>query len=297
KYLPYIALLIIGSVWATTVPLIKIAVSTGLKPFGITFWELVVVCLVLGVIVFVRGYKVSFTKKHLVYCFVLSILGTLFPNAFSYIAAAQLPAGIMAIIIATVPMCALTVALLIKNEALSARRLVGILIGLCAMIMLAAPGTSLPDPTKAIFILVAFIAPLCYGIESNYIAAKAPKSLHPVATLFIASLIALPIAGVISFFSDQFFVPSIFAGNALSNAELAIVAFAFAHAFAYSGYMWLVSLAGPVFTSQIAYIVTIIAVALSWYFLNEEYTGFVWAALGLILFGLTLVQPRSQNPE
>lgn len=295
KLLPFVALFVIGIVWATTVPLIKIAVSDGLQPFGITFWEVVVVSSILFCVILIRGYKVSLKREHLFYCFVLSLTGTLFPNAFSYIAMAELPAGIFAIIIATVPMCVLVIAILLRSEPLAAKRIFGILLGVAAMVMLAIPESNLPDPQKAIYILVAFIAPLSYGIEGNYISLKAPKDFHPVSVLFVASLIALPISGVISIVSGQFFVPNILQGNSFSDAELAILAFASAHAFAYAGYMWLVGLAGPVFTSQIAYVVTTTAVALSAFFLGEEYSNFVWVALIMMMFGLVLVQPKTED--
>lgn len=295
KLLPFVALFIIGIVWATTIPLIKIAVSDGLQPFGITFWEVVVVSSILFCVILLRGYKVSLKREHLHYCFVLSLTGTLFPNAFSYIAMAELPAGIFAIIIATVPMCVLITALLLKSEPLAAKRIFGVLLGVAAMVLLAIPESSLPDSEKAIYILIAFIAPLSYGIEGNYISLKAPKNLHPVALLFVASLIALPISGIISIVSGQFFVPNILQGNSFSNAELSILAFASAHAFAYAGYMWLVNLAGPVFSSQVAYIVTVTAVSLSWYFLGEEYSNFVWVALIMMIAGLVLVQPKTET--
>lgn len=297
KLLPFVALFIIGIVWATTVPLIKIAVSDGLQPFGITFWEVAVVASILLCVILIRGYHVSLKREHLKYCFVLSLTGTLFPNAFSYIAVAQLPAGIFAIVIATVPMCVLVIALLLRTEPIAAKRIFGILLGVAAMVLLAVPESSLPEPEKAIYILVAFVAPLSYGIEGNYISLKAPKDLHPVSVLFVASLFALPISGIICVLSGQFFVPNIINGNAFSNAELAILAFASAHAFAYAGYMWLVGLAGPVFTSQIAYIVTVTAVTLSWYFLGEEYSNFVWVALIMMLGGLALVKPSAPSDK
>lgn len=297
RLLPFVALFIIGIVWATTVPLIKIAVSSGLQPFGITFWEVAIVSSILFVVILVRGYKVSLKREHLKYCFVLSLTGTLFPNTFSYIAAAELPAGIFAIIIATVPMCVLVIALMLKTEQVAGKRIFGILLGVAAMVLLAVPESSLPDREKAIYILIAFVAPLSYGVEGNYISLKAPKDLHPVSVLFVASLIALPISGIISIFSGQFFVPNILSGNSFSNSELAIIAFASAHAFAYSGYMWLVGLAGPVFSSQIAYVVTVTAVSLSWYFLGEEYSNLVWFALIMMLGGLALVQPNTATPN
>ncbi len=52
-------------------------------------------------------------------------------------------------------------------------------------------------------------------------------------------------------------------------------------------------LAGPVFSSQVSYVVTLAGVFLSALILSESYSSWVWMALVLMLAGLTLVQPRA----
>ncbi len=79
--------------------------------------------------------------------------------------------------------------------------------------------------------------------------------------------------------------------------EWAILGSAVAHASAYSGYMWLIGLAGVVFTSQIAYVVTGSAILMSMAFLGEAYSAWVWLAVALMAAGLTLVQPAGRMPE
>ena len=79
------------------------------------------------------------------------------------------------------------------------------------------------------------------------------------------------------------------------TAEWALFCSTLAHVVAYSGFIWLVSIAGAVFSSQIAYIVTIAAVLLSAWFLDERYSGWVWAALVFMIGGLALVRPRGST--
>ena len=76
--------------------------------------------------------------------------------------------------------------------------------------------------------------------------------------------------------------------------EWALLASSILHVAAYTGYIWLVSQAGVVFASQIAYIVTIAGVLISALALHEAYSGWVWAALGLMITGLAIVQPRKR---
>ena len=54
----------------------------------------------------------------------------------------------------------------------------------------------------------------------------------------------------------------------------------------------LVSHAGPVFASQVSYIVTSTGVLWSMLLLKEGYSGWVWLAFALVMLAITLVQPR-----
>ena len=75
-------------------------------------------------------------------------------------------------------------------------------------------------------------------------------------------------------------------------AEGALVLSALTHAMVYSVYVWLVGRAGAVFTAQTSYLVTGFGVIWSIALLSESYSGFIWAAMALMLAGLFLVQPR-----
>jgi drug/metabolite transporter (DMT)-like permease len=63
------------------------------------------------------------------------------------------------------------------------------------------------------------------------------------------------------------------------------------HAVAYTGYVWLVGKAGAVFSSHVAYVVTLSAMALSAIFLGEAYSPYALTSLALMIGGLMLVQP------
>ena len=71
-----------------------------------------------------------------------------------------------------------------------------------------------------------------------------------------------------------------------------MIASGFLHAFAYSAYVWLVGRAGSVFAAQVSYLVTLFGLGWAMLFLDEAYTGWVWAATALLMGGMALVQPR-----
>jgi len=290
-------LIVLGVVWGLTIPLTKIAVSTGHKPPGLIFWQLVVVTLLLSVVAFMRRTGPVFDSRHLRYFAMLGLLGTILPNSISYLAVAHLPAGVMGIVIASVPMFTLGIDLGINSERPSYRRVLGVCLGAAAVVLLIGPQASLPEPEQAFYVLVALVAPLCYGLEGNYIASRSPPQADPVATLLGASAIGTVMALPIALATGSWVNPLLPWGA----AEWALVISSALHALAYTGYIWLVGVAGAVFSSQIAYVVTVSAVFLSALILRESYSGWVWSALVLMIAGLALVQPRPatqslQNP-
>jgi len=67
------------------------------------------------------------------------------------------------------------------------------------------------------------------------------------------------------------------------------------HMIAYTGYLWLLGRAGAVFTSQVAYIVTLTGVITSIVFLGERYGALLWIAVALMLLALALVKPVNKS--
>lgn len=291
--LSFLGLLVFGLTWGTTMPLTKIAVSTGHQPMGLIFWQMLFGVFLLGAIVLWRRIRVPLDRPHIVYYLGIAFIGTLIPNSFSFLAAAQLPAGIMALAIATVPMFSLMIALAIGNERFRVSRLLGIALGVTAMMLIALPEASLPMPGQTVWVFVALIAPLCYGFEGNYVAKYVPRGLNPIAALWGASFLGIFISLPWAVFSGQYvdlFKP-------WAAPEWAMLGSSVAHAVAYAGYMWLVGFAGVVFTAQIAYVVTVAAIAISIVFLGESYSAWVWISVAMMMGALMLVQPAGRLPE
>jgi drug/metabolite transporter (DMT)-like permease len=256
-----------------------------------------VVAVVLGLVLiarrafFRRRLRIPLDRTSLVYYAVVAALGTVIPNIFSYWAMTQLPAGIMAIIVASVPLFALAIAVATRLEPFAAGRVLGVCLGGASVVLLVGPDASLPEPEKALFVLVALVAPLCYGMEGNYIARFAPPAIDPVVTLFGASVIGGIVTAPLSLAAGAWVAMP----GAFDAPERAIVLLSMLHAGAYTGYVWLVRRAGPVFSSQVAYVVTLSAMALSAIFLQEGYSAYALASLALMLAGLALVQPPPRN--
>ncbi len=281
-------LVTLGLGWGMTQPLGKMATMTGHGPFGLIFWQLVVCVLVLGGLSAVRGKGLVLNRATLKFYVIVAVMGTLVPNATFYISAAKLPSGIMSIIISAVPMLAFPLALLVGMERFAVKRLVGLLLGLAAVAIIAAPGAVLPDPAMAAFLPVALIGPLFYAMEATYVARHGTAGLDAVQAMFGASVVGLLLCLPLTLATGQFIDP--LAG--FGRPEAALVGSSVIHALMYAGYVWLASRAGSVFAAQCSYIVTGAGIFWAMALLGERFSPFVWLAVVLLLCGVALVNPR-----
>ncbi|MBB5515163.1 drug/metabolite transporter (DMT)-like permease [Rubricella aquisinus] len=289
----FAALLLIGALWGMTIPLTRIAVSTGHDPVGLIFWQLLIGTIALGGLTFARGRRLPLGRAYWGLFIVVALIGTLIPNSFSYRAAVHLPAGIMALVIAMVPMFAMPIALGLRLERPRLGRFVGVGLGAIAVAMIVGPETSLPAGVAAVWVAISLIAPLCYGLEGNYLAWKGTRGLDPVEVLFGASLFGLILVTPFAVTGGRF----VSLTDGLGAAELAVLSSGVLHAAAYAGYVYLVGRAGSVFASQVAYLVTAFGVIWSMLLLGERYALWVWLAFGLMLAGMALVQPRPADQQ
>ena len=284
-------LVAVGSAWGLTIPLTKIAVSTGFHPLGLIMWETAIGATLIAMFLVCQRRRARWRWRHLRLLLFVACVGTMIPQVFSYRAAAELPAGVMAILIALVPMLSLPIALVIGQELFQARRGIGVVLGAIAVVMIFAPETSLPDPAKAGFVFVALMASVCYAVEGNVVAWWGTDGLGADEILLGSSLIGFVSVAPIALATNTAINPF----GAWSEAHLALVALSALHICAYTAYLWLVRHTGPVFAAQVAYLSTGTGVLWSILILSESYSIWIWAALIVMLAGLSLVRPISET--
>ena len=283
-----LVLLAIGATWALTLPLTKIAVSTGHKAFGLMLWQLIVGASVMSLIGLFRRRALPMNAAALRTYVAIALIGAILPNSFTYSAAAHLPAGVLAILLSMIPMLAFPIALGLHLDRFETRRLMGLILGLIAVLLIVLPDADLSGSIPAVWVLAVLVACTCYGFEGNYIAKWGTAGCDPLEVLWGATLVGSILVLPLVWFSDQW-VPL-----RLGAAEQAMITLSILSVLAYSGYVWLVGRAGPVFAVQVSYVVTIFGVLWSSLILSERYAGLVWLSLALMLMGMALVQPRQK---
>lgn len=284
----FLVLACMGAGWGMTQPLSKIAVSEGYRHFGLIFWQLAIGAAILGVIQFWRGVKLRLDRDALFFYTLIALVGTIIPNSASYEAIRHLPSGLTSILLSMVPIFAFPIALMLGNERFDAQRFLGLVVGLIGVLLIIGPEASLPERAAVIFVPVALISSLFYAMEGNIVARWGTSGLTPIEVLYGASLIGTLLALPLALGSGQFIDPR----PPWGLPDVALVLASLIHVTVYTLYVWMVGRAGPVFAVQVSYLVTGFGVLWAILILDESYSGWVWSAMGVMMIGMFLVQPR-----
>ena len=285
--LAWAVLLGVGLGWGSGQLLSKIATGTGFHPLGMAFWQTVIGIVVFTGAVLLRGERLPLSRAHLGFYLVCGLIGTALPHTLSFAAIRHLPVGVQSIVLSSVPMMTLLLSLPLGLDRAEPVRLLGLGLGMVAVLMIALPEASLPDPEQAAWIVLPVIVSLSYAAENVFISRARPPGMSSpqvmcgltwgsvllVAPAMVASGGWVPLAGP-------------------GPAELALAGTSLVHAVCYLGLVWLIGHAGPVFASQVGYVVTGAGVAWGMVVLGERHSPWVWGALALMLAGLALVRPR-----
>ncbi len=291
KFGLFIILAVMGAGWGITQPLAKIAVSEGYRAFGLIAWQLAIGATATGAVLALQRRRLRFDRPAMRIYLIIALIGTVLPNSASFEAARHLPAGLISILLSLVPLFAFPMALALGNERFAWGRFLGLVLGLCGVLVIVAPEASLPDRAMIVFVPVALIAPIFYAMEGNVVARWGTGGLSPIEVLCGASLVGTVIAMPLAVATGTFVNPFIPWGA----PEWALVSSSLIHVSVYTTYVWLVGRAGPLFAVQVSYLVTGFGVLWAILLLGESYSGWVWTAMIVILTGVFLVQPRPRS--
>ena len=288
----FLILIILGLGWGLSFTLGKIAITAGGTPIGLTFWQSLFSGLVLLAYVFFRHGKIIFPKIMFLPIVIITFLSVVIPNIIFYACVEHLDAGVLSISVSVIPLFTYLIALGLRMDKFKGRRVIGLITGFCALLILILPENSLPDKRDIPWVLLALNCALCYALENIYIDRLALQNFGPIRLVCAVSFVSALITFLLSLVMDQFFILQ------PTNLYLFIstLGLGFISATAYSIFIYLIGRAGSVFSSQVGYLVTFFGVVWGIIILGESHSVFVWISLAMIMMGIFLVQPK-QNSE
>ncbi|HXV22706.1 MAG TPA: DMT family transporter [Alphaproteobacteria bacterium] len=285
-------LLAAGLSWGATYSLAKIAaMQEGAYPLGIALWQGVFGMVILSLVETTRRRRLPFDYVHLRFYLICGLLGTAIPSTLYFYAAPHLPAGVLAITLGLTPLLTFVGALLFRLDYYAPGRLLGVALGVAAMLMIALPQTSLPERGAAIWVAVALAAALSYAVENIIIARLRPPRTQSLTLLWgmmlVATLALLPVV-----LATESFVPFAWPWGTL---EWTIFGMAAINVLSYWVFVYLVTASGPIFASQMAYVIIVSGLLWGLLLFAERHSNWIWGAFALMLVGLALVAPRKRR--
>lgn len=282
--LSLLLLLVLGTNWGLGFSLGKFGVTGGLHPLAYAFWQCTGGGLVLVAISFFRGHLPPVTGKHLRYYLICGVTNIAMPNLVALTAVRHIPVGIIVLLVSLGPLITYGVAQLIRIERFDLRRVAGIVIGLLGAAMILVPRTSLPSADAFGWVLFAMITPLCYGVSNVYLAVARPPDVPSLALGGAMQLGAgaalLPLALIMG----TMHVPL----PPQTTGEIANLSHILVSSLGSLIFFELMRMRGPVFASQVGYIVCLSGVFWGKLFFGEQHSLWVWAAMVVIFVGLAL---------
>lgn len=288
---PIVVLLALGLIWGSGYSIARYAMTHGVPAAGYTFWQSLGPALILGTI----SWKyLKFDKQHIIFYLICGLIGIAIPNTNMYFASAHLPAGLLALIVNTVPIMIYPLALISKQEKFQILRFVGVLIAVIGMMCLILPKANITGFHETHWLLLGLITPLCFAFFAVFINPLRPKDSNPLSLaagmLMAATLILTPC--VIA--THTFYTPHwpMTLPDKIILLEIAL------SSLGYVLFFFLLRIAGPVYYSLVDGVVAL--TGLIWGRMIFDETFHFWTIIStiLILSGIMIVTVRQNKiPE
>jgi drug/metabolite transporter (DMT)-like permease len=288
KLVPWGFIFFAGIAWGLSFSISKIVVEAGFEPLGITLFQAFVAAISLYIVCLLRGRPLRAVITNFRLVVAIALLHSVFPGPIIFISLNHLQAGLVTIIIALVPMMTYGISIPFGIEKFNRVRIMGLVMGMVAVLLILLPEESLPDRGAVPWILFVMLAALCYAFEGIVLSVKSAAAVGPVRLALGANACAVLMLSPVVYWTDAFAWP----GFAMSAANLSLVGLGVISAMALTAFMHAVSQYGPIFATQTGYIVTISGVFWGMAIFGDVHSLWVWGALATLIIGLGLVRPN-----
>ncbi|WP_428669600.1 DMT family transporter [Roseibium sp.] len=283
----WILLIVLGAIWGGAFLFAKVAVAE-IPPFVLVFFRVSIACTVLLTYLWARGLLSGLEAKHALPFLVMGLLNNAVPFSLLFLGQTVIGAGLASILNATTPVFTVLVAsVVVKQEALQANRVAGVVLGVAGVaVMLSSSLSGLAtDPVWAQ--LCCLGAALSYALAATF--ARRFRSMPPqvaaTGQLLGSSAIMLPVALLTA------------SGWTVSDPSLTtwlnvLALGTVATALAYLIYFRLLAEAGATNASLVTLLVPASALFFGWLILGEKLSAFQLGGFAVLLAGLVVLDGR-----
>lgn len=287
-----ILLLILGIIWGSGYIIAKCATELGVSPLGYAFWQTLGPAIVTLIAVFILRLPIKLDWPHVRYYVCCGLLGIAIPNTNMYFAAPHVPAGMMALMVNTVPIFTYALALIVHLEKFSWQRFVGILCGFAGIVCVIEPQFVLPHSSSLPWLLQLLISPVAFALCAVYVNRSPLQDVNPLVAsagmLLSSAILLLPLV----LYKHAFYnILHIDPASELVAVEIVL------SSLGYILFFKLIQRAGAVFYSLVGCVVVLTGLFWGWVIYHEMLSALSWLAVALILLAVSLVNFRGKTAE
>jgi drug/metabolite transporter (DMT)-like permease len=289
KALKAVALLILlGFIWGSGYSLAKFAMTNGVPPLGYAFWQSLGPALLLTLVCVISRRAPMIHPTYWPYFLICGLVGIAIPNTNMYFIASHIPAGLLAVLVNTVPLLVYPLALISGQERLDVWRLFALLIGMTGLLLIIGINTS---GFYSGWTLLALLSPLGFALCSIYIGAKESPDIDSLQAatgmLLAATLILTPLViNQHSFYSLT---------GPFTLVKQVIILEIILSSLGYLLFFILIRLAGPVFYSLTGGVVALTGLFWGYLVFGEQPTATQSLAAALVICAIFLLSWRQSR--
>ena len=272
-------------IWGSTYLLNKIAV-TELPPFKLAAIRFLSASLLIFLIAKLMGISLAISRKQLLNTAIAGFLFLTFGNGVVVWALKYVDSGFAALEISAQPLVVLLLMLIIQKKKIQPMSIVGIVLGMIGMYLLVSQKQIISNENTIIGLIMIFACMISWGYGSIFVGKADLPTIFFVNTgyqMFTGGIMLLITS---LFFGEQWSNPLEWSGKVQLSILILIT---FGSIIAFTSFNYLLKHVSPEKVATSTYVNPIIALALGWYFLEEQITVQSIIAAVVLLTGVYFI--------
>ncbi|MCB0083144.1 MAG: EamA family transporter [Caldilineaceae bacterium] len=290
---------ILSLVWGSSYFFIRIGVEQ-LPPFQLVFMRTGVAAIGLNIVIYARGKRLPTDWRGIRDLIVLGVVNTVIPFFLITWGEVRIESSLASVLQGTAALFTLIVAhFLFVDERIIWRKLIGLLVGFCGVVILAGRSGSevVTNVSRTMHLLgqLAIVgASFCYALGNTYGRKAMQSRLAPIVTAGGAMTVAAVVTGIITFTAPLWGGPPPLGLRELTPRVLsAALTLGLLNTFvAYLIYYSLIAALGSARTSMVTYVIPVVGILLGTIFLHERVDARLIIAAVMIIGSIAIVNLR-----
>jgi drug/metabolite transporter (DMT)-like permease len=285
-------LYLLAVLWGSGFLFVKLALR-GLSPLQVVLGQLGFGAIVLLLTLAVRRRPLPHVPREWVYLAGMAVLANIAPYLLFSWSEQRISSGLAGVLSGTTPLLTLLLARALGVGRLTLARVLGLVLGLCGVVLLATPWHDGPRAVSLAGVLAALGAATCYA--GSYVYARRLLTNRGTEPLVLSA--AQLTAGAVMLGAVTPWIgrhPVALTGTvALSVAALGVLSTGFAYALNYR----LIQDEGPTAASMTNYLTPVVAILLGVAFVDERLSWNLVVGTAVVLLGVWLAERRPNVSE